>query len=220
MKRSPGKDEGLAQVEPKLADNNPLDAESAKDDFGKFLRRVDGTSTSGLKPRRTGRLIGRAGWEATMTRDNLTTTGSRSADAGAEHTIAATPSPFQPCESGGNSGPGPLPKPVVNVAYFGDSGRSPPVPSKDQAHNERAILVTGGPSKSKQPGAAPVTLVTASDEGPKDEGTIRVYLVGPGAKSKGTAEIVSVSKPDSTHDWDESADSLPVEVSDWTVFQM
>ncbi|KAG9076619.1 hypothetical protein FS749_011568 [Ceratobasidium sp. UAMH 11750] len=194
MKRSPVRDEGLAQVEPKLVDNNPLDAESAKDDnFDKFLRGVDGTSTSGLKPRRTGRLVGRAGWETTMARDNITTTGSRIADAGAEHAIAATPSPFQPSssptsypptsapnpatshyhsgESAGKSEPKPLPKPVMNVAYFGDSGRSPPVPPEDQADNERAILVAD-PSKSKKPGATPVTLATASDEGPRDEGTI------------------------------------------------
>ncbi|KAG9091688.1 hypothetical protein FS749_016358 [Ceratobasidium sp. UAMH 11750] len=141
MKRSPGKDEGLAQVEPKLAGNNPLDAGFAKDDnFDKFLRRVDGTSTSGLKPRTTGRLVGRAGWETTLARDNITATGSRIADTGAEHTIAATPSPFQPSSSptsypptsapnpatshyhsgvpGGNSEPEPLPKPVINVAYM------------------------------------------------------------------------------------------------------
>ncbi|KAG8716063.1 hypothetical protein FRC08_009875 [Ceratobasidium sp. 394] len=89
----------------------------------------------------------------------------------------------------------PLPKPVINVAYFGDSGRSPPVPPEAQADGARAILLAVA-SKDRKPGA--VTLATDSG---KD--TESVYLVGPEVKAKG----VSIAGVD-------SMDRLPVDASD------
>ncbi|KAG9097810.1 hypothetical protein FS749_005409 [Ceratobasidium sp. UAMH 11750] len=98
-------------------------------------------------------------------------------------------------ESGPELEDTPLPKPVINVAYFGDSGRSPPVPPEAQADGARAILLAVA-GKDRKPGA--VTL--AADSG-KD--TERVYLVGPEVKAKG----VSIAGMDST-------DRLPVDASD------
>ncbi|KAG8739836.1 hypothetical protein FRC10_005066 [Ceratobasidium sp. 414] len=101
----------------------------------------------------------------------------------------------------------PLPKPMINVAYFGDSGRSPPVPPQAQADGARAILLAVA-SKDQKPhaGPVPVTLATASEED-----IMRVYLVGPGEKVKDTDRVASVAQ---TGGWEDSADSLPVDASD------
>ncbi|KAG8712135.1 hypothetical protein FRC09_020202 [Ceratobasidium sp. 395] len=92
-----------------------------------------------------------------------------------------------------------LPKPMINVAYFGDSGRSPPVPPEDQADNMRAILVAD-PSKNKKPGAHPVVLATPG----RDSGAVgkediaEVYVVAPPSEAKGddrTASVAGVKYP-------------------------
>ncbi|KAG8735585.1 hypothetical protein FRC12_018002 [Ceratobasidium sp. 428] len=88
----------------------------------------------------------------------------------------------------------PLPKPMINVAYFGDSGRSPPVPPEDQADNMRAILVAD-PSKNKQPGAHPVVLATpGGDSGAVGkEDTVEVYVVALPSEAKGDDQTASVA---------------------------
>ncbi|KAG8735498.1 hypothetical protein FRC10_010460 [Ceratobasidium sp. 414] len=78
------------------------------------------------------------------------------------------------------------PKPVIDVAYFGDSGGSLPATPENQADNTRAILVI---DPSKKTGAAPDT-------------------------SKGQDDIVSVAENSTAHDQDDPAESLPVNASD------
>ncbi|KAG9118285.1 hypothetical protein FRC07_007274 [Ceratobasidium sp. 392] len=103
-----------------------------------------------------------------------------------------------------------LPKPVINVAYFGDSGRSPPVPPEDQADSARAILVAE-PGKDKRPGVGPATLATAGKLPGEvvHEDVVKVYVVGPKAKTKPSDQIVSVAGTK-----DKSVEEIPVDASD------
>ncbi|KAG9098877.1 hypothetical protein FRC07_010578 [Ceratobasidium sp. 392] len=109
----------------------------------------------------------------------------------------------------------PFSKPMINVAYFGDSGRSPSVPPEDQADNMRAMLVAD-PSKNKKPGAHPVVLaIPGGDSGAvAKEDTVEVYVVAPPSGAKGddrTASVVGAKYSASTN---KSVDRMPVDASD------
>lgn len=107
----------------------------------------------------------------------------------------------------------PLPKPVVNVAYFGDSGRSAPVPPEDQAENTHPILVADHGSHPQS--SKPVQLAAADAPEPD---VVPVYLMSPNAKSAprgstaGTMATAAKSGGESVHGGGGS--NLPVDASD------
>ncbi|KAG8738650.1 hypothetical protein FRC11_001232 [Ceratobasidium sp. 423] len=71
----------------------------------------------------------------------------------------------------------PPPKPVLNVAYFGDSGRSAPVPPDQQADFARPILVADPLAK---PHMAPKLGAAHSKEPDEPEGGVSsVFLIAP-----------------------------------------
>lgn len=74
----------------------------------------------------------------------------------------------------------PLPKPVVNVAYFGDSGRSAPVPPEDQADSKHPILLADHGSRPNS--SKPMHLATTE---PAEPDFVEVFLISPKAKSAG-----------------------------------
>ncbi|QRV80875.1 hypothetical protein RhiJN_08890 [Ceratobasidium sp. AG-Ba] len=76
----------------------------------------------------------------------------------------------------------PVPKPMINVAYFGDSGRSPPVPPDAQAPNAKSILLAFA-NKGKNP----ATFATPEIE--QGEDITAVYLVRPKVK-EGTDSVM------------------------------
>ncbi|QRV95277.1 hypothetical protein RhiJN_23295 [Ceratobasidium sp. AG-Ba] len=76
----------------------------------------------------------------------------------------------------------PVPKPMINVAYFGDSGRSPPVPPDAQAPNAKSILLAFA-NKGKNPATF------ATPEAEQGEDIKAVYLVRPKVK-EGTDSVM------------------------------
>ncbi|CAE6482860.1 unnamed protein product [Rhizoctonia solani] len=108
--------------------------------------------------------------------------GASSAAAGGK--IGA---PVESNEDGAGTGPSeeddsPPPKPVLNVAYFGDSGRSAPVPPDQQADFARPILVAD--PLAKPHAASNIATANSKDlDEPKDSST--VFPISPGHHDQG-----------------------------------
>jgi hypothetical protein len=191
-----------------------------------------GTVTPGIKARTTGTILGYSGlgtWQGGPARGDVKTiedpessvyhtpTGSPIASPQKSYSSPGTSSnptansqhldEFDSSES--NPDDRPVPKPVINVAYFGDSGRSAPVPPEDQADNTRPILIA---DPGKKLGSAPMTLAAADGRGKDGEGSVvGVYLVGPKA-AKIKDQTVSVANVDGRAE--NLGNRLPVDASD------
>ncbi|KAF8595692.1 hypothetical protein BDV93DRAFT_528511 [Ceratobasidium sp. AG-I] len=107
----------------------------------------------------------------------------------------------------------PLPKPMVNVAYFGDSGRSAPVPPEDQADSKHPILLADHGSRPDS--SKPVRLVTVD---PVEPDVVGVFLISPKAKvasqvaSPGMMATLEKSKSKSIHGGERI--EFPIDASD------
>ncbi|CAE6426977.1 unnamed protein product [Rhizoctonia solani] len=123
--------------------------------------------------------VANAGMEKTGTPVGYWSNSGISKASGEERTTDDVQSdePDETVDSDADNAP---PKPVLNVAYFGDSGRSAPVPPDEQADFARPILVA-------DPLAKPHTLATADSKEPEEPaGDISpVFLIAPSYRGQG-----------------------------------
>ncbi|CAE6482785.1 unnamed protein product [Rhizoctonia solani] len=88
------------------------------------------------------------------------------------------------------------PKPVLNVAYFGDSGRSAPVPPEEQADFARPILVADPLPEDRTTSEFPSTHLEASQKSEEDVSTtLRDSPSDYGLSSKGSPPGVMATIP-------------------------